>query len=162
MKQIWLLSVGALMAATAAQAQTTAPADQPSTDMPAASSTTTGAPTPSAAAPMGSAAAVAPNSGTTVTNWYKQSVYDGTNSKVGDIQDVLVADNGQVTGFVISVGGFLGIGDKDVIVPFNAIKHEMRDSKPILTTAASKDSLKAAPGYKYDRTSTTWVPDQKG
>src|SRR6201996_9686889 len=63
-----------------------------------------------------------PGQSTTVTNYYKQAVYDPKENKIGDIDDVLVDQGGKVTGLVIGVGGFLGAGEKDVIVPFSAVK----------------------------------------
>jgi hypothetical protein len=57
--------------------------------------------------------------------------------------------------------GFLGMGEKDVAVPFDAVKHTVKDGKADLTLDTTKDALKAAPGLKYDRNSTTWVPDGK-
>ncbi|WP_210262491.1 PRC-barrel domain-containing protein [Bradyrhizobium brasilense] len=50
----------------------------------------------------------APPESWTVTNYYKQSVYDPEESKIGTIDDVLVDKSGKVTGLVIGVGGFLG------------------------------------------------------
>ena len=64
----------------------------------------------------------APTESWTVTNYYKQAVYDPKESKIGDVDDVLVDKSGKVTGLVIGVGGFLGAGEKDVIVPFTAVK----------------------------------------
>ena len=49
-----------------------------------------------------------PSSSLTVTNWYKQPVYDKSDSKIGDIDDVLVGPNGQIDAVIIGVGGFLG------------------------------------------------------
>lgn len=46
--------------------------------------------------------------GKTVTKYYKQSVYDPAKDKIASIDDVIVNDNGQVTGFMVGVGGFLG------------------------------------------------------
>nr|WP_246668121.1 PRC-barrel domain-containing protein [Bradyrhizobium elkanii] len=43
-------------------------------------------------------------------------------SKIGTIDDVLVDKSAKVTGLVVGVGGFLGAGEKDVIVPFTAVK----------------------------------------
>jgi sporulation protein YlmC with PRC-barrel domain len=60
---------------------------------------------------------------------YKQAVYDPKETKVGDIDDVLVDKAGKVTGLVVGVGGFLGAGEKDVIVPFTAIKTSKKDNK---------------------------------
>ena len=100
-----------------------------------------------------------PQQSVTVTDWYKQNVYDRSNSKIGEIVDVLLTPDGKVSAFIVGVGGFLGMGEKDVAVPFDAIKHEVRDNKVYLTMDATKDTLKAAPGFKYDRNTTTWVPD---
>jgi hypothetical protein len=62
---------------------------------------------------------------------------------------------------IISVGGFLGAGEKDVAVKFDAVKKTDKDNKIRLTMNANKDELKSAPGLKYDKQSTTWVPDNK-
>jgi sporulation protein YlmC with PRC-barrel domain len=67
--------------------------------------------------------------GATVTDWYKQSVYDPSNSKIGEIMDVLLSSDGKVNALIVGVGGFLGMGEKDVAVPFSAVKHETRDGK---------------------------------
>jgi sporulation protein YlmC with PRC-barrel domain len=101
-----------------------------------------------------------PSSSKTVTDWYKQDVYDPSNSKIGKIDDVLVSDSGQVNALVVGVGGFLGAGEKDVAVPFSAVKWTTKDNKNYLTMAATKDDLKAAQGLKYDSTKTAWVPDK--
>jgi sporulation protein YlmC with PRC-barrel domain len=103
----------------------------------------------------------APAESWTITNFYKQAVYDPKETKVGDIDDVLVDKAGKVTGLVVGVGGFLGAGEKDVIVPFTAIKPSKKDNKWWLTMDATKDGLKAAPGFTYDKASTTWVPEKK-
>lgn len=103
----------------------------------------------------------APTESWTVTNYYKQAVYDPKEAKIGDVDDVLVDKSGKVTGLVIGVGGFLGAGEKDVIVPFNAVKTAKKNDKWWLTLDETKDGLKQAPGFTYDKASTTWVPDKK-
>jgi sporulation protein YlmC with PRC-barrel domain len=103
----------------------------------------------------------APTESWTVTNYYKQAVYDPRNSKVSDIDDVLLDKSGKVTGLVLGVDGFLGAGEKDVIVPFTAVKTTRKNDKWWLTLDETKDDLKSAPGFKYDTASTTWVPDKK-
>jgi sporulation protein YlmC with PRC-barrel domain len=101
---------------------------------------------------------VPPNSAT-VTNYYKQDVYDTGDHKIGDIKDVLVDRDGKVTALIIGAGGFLGMGEHDVAVPFDAVKGTQKDGKWYLTMNSSKETLKAAPGLKYDRTNTTWIPE---
>ena len=102
-----------------------------------------------------------PNNSTTVTDWYKQNVYDPSDNKIGEIMDVLVSPEGRATALIVGVGGFLGAGQKDVAVAFTAVKHTMKDKKIYLTMDTTKDALKAAPGFKYDREKTSWVPDTK-
>ena len=103
----------------------------------------------------------APTESWTVTNYYKQTVYDPKDSKIGDIDDVLLDKSGKITELVLGVGGFLGAGEKDVIVPFTAVKTTKKNDKWWLTLDETKDDLKSAPGFKYDKASTTWVPDKK-
>ena len=100
-----------------------------------------------------------PNNSATVADWYKQTVYDPSDNKIGEIMDVLVSPDGRATALIVGVGGFLGAGEKDVAVPFSAVKHTLKDKKIYLTMDTTKDALKAAPGFKYDRERTSWVPD---
>ena len=104
-----------------------------------------------------------PSNSWTVTNYYKQSVYDPNESKIGDVDDVLVDKSGKITALIIALGGFLGAGEKDVAVPFSALNTDKnkKNDKYWLTLDETKDSLKNAVGYKYDKASTTWVVDKK-
>jgi sporulation protein YlmC with PRC-barrel domain len=101
-----------------------------------------------------------PANSVTVANYYKQSVYDAQNSKIGEIDDTLVNNEGRITAHVIGVGGFLGMGEKHVLVPFTAVKGVMKDNKWTLSMATTKDELKNATGFKYDRSKTTWVKEE--
>jgi sporulation protein YlmC with PRC-barrel domain len=101
---------------------------------------------------------VPPNSAT-VTDWYKQNVYDPSDNKIGEVMDVLLTPDGRASALIVGVGGFLGAGEKDVAVPFSSIKHTLKDKKIYLTMDTTKDALKAAPGVKYDKERTSWVPD---
>lgn len=49
-------------------------------------------------------------------------VYGADNQKVGDINEVLVDKNGNAEAVVIGVGGFLGIGEKNIAVLFKALE----------------------------------------
>ena len=99
-----------------------------------------------------------PPPGKTVTKYYKQSVYDPAKDKIGTVDDVILGDNGQVTGLVIGVGGFLGAGEKDVAVAFDAVHAEMKDGAWYLTLDTTKDALKSAPGLTFDKEKMAWVP----
>jgi sporulation protein YlmC with PRC-barrel domain len=101
-----------------------------------------------------------PADAVTVTNWYKKNVYDSSNNKIGEIVDVLVNKGGQVAAVILSVGGFLGMDTKDVAVPFRGIHATMKNNEWWLVMNTTKDALKSAPGYKYDKSSTMWVSDK--
>jgi sporulation protein YlmC with PRC-barrel domain len=101
-----------------------------------------------------------PTDSVTVTHWYKQNVYDPSDNKIGEIMDVLVERDGKVTALIIGVGGFLGMGEKDVAVPFNAVRVTSKDNnKWYLVMNSTKDALKSAKGFKYDRNAMTWIPE---
>src|SRR5690349_23976110 len=102
-----------------------------------------------------------PSSSRTVTDWYKQNVYDPSQNKIGEIMDVLVNPSGQIDAAIVGVGGFLGAGEKDVAVNFKEIKPTKKNDKTYLTLNTTKDALKSAPGFKYDKQSTKWVPDNE-
>jgi sporulation protein YlmC with PRC-barrel domain len=63
----------------------------------------------------------------TVTNYYKQDVYDTAQNSVGKIDDVLIDKTGKITALMVGVGGFLGIGEKDVAMPFAAVRSEKKN-----------------------------------
>jgi hypothetical protein len=94
----------------------------------------------------------------TVAEWYKASIYDMANNKIGEIKDVLVDHDGKNVAAIVGVGGFLGVGEKDVAVAFDAVHFKQKDNKWYAVLNTTKDALKGAPGYKFDRTALTWVP----
>ena len=62
---------------------------------------------------------------------------------------------------ILGVGGFLGIGEKNVAVPFTGIKITEKDGNRYLVMDASKEALQSATGYTYDRTKHAWMPAAK-
>jgi sporulation protein YlmC with PRC-barrel domain len=80
------------------------------------------------------------------------TVYGSDNASIGEINDVLIGNDGAIRAAVISVGGFLGVSEKNVAVPFDALKITGKpDSSSIqkITASYSKDELKAAPNFAY-------------
>ena len=55
--------------------------------------------------------------GTTVTNFYKQNVYDPSDNKIGDVDDVLIDKEGRVTAMILGVGGFLAWAKRTLLFP---------------------------------------------
>ena len=96
--------------------------------------------------------------GTSVTNFYKRDVYDPADHKIGAVDDVLIDKAGRVTALIVGVGGFLGMGEKDVAVAFDAVRARRQNDEWSLVMNTTKDALKATPGVTYDKATTTWVP----
>ena len=74
------------------------------------------------------------------------TVVNEANESVGTIDDLIVTPSDKVPFAVLSVGGFLGMGTKYVVVPYNSLK--VHDKKMMLP-GATKESLKALPEFKY-------------
>lgn len=80
------------------------------------------------------------------------TVYGPDNKSIGDINDVLIANDGKVNAVVIGVGGFLGVGEKNVAIPFDKLQVSRKaDSSSIekVTVSYTKDELKNAPKFAY-------------
>ena len=88
----------------------------------------------------------------TVATGYRTSkvvgstVVNEANETIGTIDDLIVTPSEKVPFAVLSVGGFLGMGTKYVVVPYTSL--QVRDKKMVLP-GATKDSLKALPEFKY-------------
>jgi sporulation protein YlmC with PRC-barrel domain len=79
-----------------------------------------------------------------------QSVYNGNNESIGDVNDLILKKDGGIVAAVVGVGGFLGIGEKNVAVPMEKITvaQNTQDGSVKLTTTETAESLKAAPEFK--------------
>lgn len=55
-------------------------------------------------------------------NLIGKNVYNEQDEKIGDIRDVILNENGTATHYVVGVGGFLGMGEHDVSLPFNELQ----------------------------------------
>jgi sporulation protein YlmC with PRC-barrel domain len=79
-------------------------------------------------------------------------VYDNSNNNIGTIKDVAYDGSKAVKGYVLSVGGFLGMGAHYVAVDTDAVKvkYDEKDKKWHANMNATKDQLKAAPEFKYE------------
>jgi len=67
---------------------------------------------------------------------------------VGEINDVVMSTDGSATALVIGVGGFLGIGQKEVALDFSNVNLVRQDGETVLTTSATRADLEAAPSFE--------------
>jgi sporulation protein YlmC with PRC-barrel domain len=73
------------------------------------------------------------------------SIVNDTNETVGKVDDVILGDD-KTAYVVLSVGGFLGVGNKLVALPYEAIR---KTDEKLIMPGATKDALKSLPEFKY-------------
>jgi len=78
-------------------------------------------------------------------------VYNKQNNNIGKIQDIAFNASKQMTGYILSVGGFLGMGTHYVAVDPNSVmvQYDANNKTWRATMNATKDQLKSAPEFKY-------------
>lgn len=123
----------------------------------------TAAPAPDAAPD--TAVAPAPDTGTAVatdqmfidkqaddaklaSNWIGQTLYNSADESLGDINDLLFNQDGKVAAVIIGVGGFLGIGEKEVAIAFDSINASSdADGNVKLVASVTREQIDAAPEF---------------
>ena len=78
-------------------------------------------------------------------------VYNDQNEKLGDINEILLDQSGKATGVVIGVGGFLGMGQREILVTMDKLKFV---NEPVRTTATTT-TTPATTTATGDRATTT-------
>lgn len=119
-----LIISAAIPAAALAQTDTAtqpAPASPSATEQPSASTTMTQSPT-SEATTAGPFVTVPESGAWRVSDLDGKDVYGAENESIGKINDVLVSQNGSVNAVIVGVGGFLGMGEKNVAVDISALQ----------------------------------------
>ncbi len=101
--------------------------------------------------PTNSPATPSPATQWLASNVYNQSVYDKNEQKIGDLTDLIIEKDGHIKSAIIGVGGFLGVGQKDVEIPFSDLKMMTRNGKNWLALDRTKEQLQSAP--TFDKTS---------
>jgi len=76
-------------------------------------------------------------------------IYNKDNKDIGTIKDIALNPNGRTSAYIVSVGGFLGMGEHYVAVNPEAVNVTYKDNKWHADMNATADQLKAAPEFKY-------------
>jgi sporulation protein YlmC with PRC-barrel domain len=70
-----------------------------------------------------------------------KDIHSAENRKIGEIEDFVVDESGQITHAVVSYGGTLGMGDKQTLVPWDHLTSNMQDERIVL----ERTELESAP-----------------
>ena len=143
MKAPVLAACAALLMSSSAFAQTAPPASPPTATPPA----TTAPPARAPSATETKAPTQEVTGAWNAKDFMRSRVYNMSGERVGDVNDILV-DEGRVSAIVIGVGGFLGIGEKEVSMTPDQVKRMVHsDGETYFTVNTTKEQLQAAPEY---------------
>ncbi len=162
------MALSAITFATAlAIAPVSAQVTTPSTNTPSTNTPSTTMPSttmPSTTMPSQTAPGAVDNmsllysSTSTSTDWRSsdlmgKAVYNTTNERIGEIEDLVLGTDGRVHAVIIGVGGFLGMGERKVAISYPRLQM-MRESNGTMRSVvnASRDVLRDAPEFKMQRT----------
>jgi len=92
------------------------------------------------------------------------NVYNNNNEKLGDIDDILVDQSGQIKAVIIGVGGFLGMGEHLVAVPFNQLQFVNNPDRTaaLNNTVVAGDTIPVNPARPNPATPSTTTPGNTG
>ncbi|MFD0916358.1 PRC-barrel domain-containing protein [Pseudahrensia aquimaris] len=95
---------------------------------------------------------ILPKAGYDSWDWNQiAEIKEGEWNNVGDVNDVILGRDGSIKAVVVGVGGFLGMGEKDVAVKMEAIKllrEKGNEAGFFVAMNADKATLEAAPAFK--------------
>jgi hypothetical protein len=83
-----------------------------------------------------------------VTEMIGHPIYNLTGETLGTIDNVLQAQDGRITAVIVGVGGFLGIGVKDVAIAMAALRVAVLDGEWRFVFDADRAALDAAPAFQ--------------
>ena len=87
-------------------------------------------------------------------------IYTADNQKVGDIDDILLDNRGNVVAVIVGVGGFLGMGEKNVAIPFEALDMTVQANRvSTMSTSTSGSGMAPSTAVNRDAMTTGAVPN---
>ena len=86
--------------------------------------------------------------------WHK-SVYNTAGQSIGDLNDILFDKDGKVSALVVGVGGFLGLGEKNVAVDWDQVRQHGSIAPDRIVLGFSEQDLRNAPAFTRNSSSTS-------
>lgn len=153
MKQINSLITGTLVASTLALTAATASADQHDTGMDEQDTTESSQDTTESSNAMEATFVTSMEGGDFLTddlmgNDIISSVE--ADESIGTIDDLLLNEEGEIKAVIVSVGGFLGMGDKNVAIAWDSLELTQEDDEYVIQVNASQDALEEAENFEAE------------
>jgi sporulation protein YlmC with PRC-barrel domain len=82
-----------------------------------------------------------------VGNLWNKSVYNAQGKAIGELKDVLIGQDGRIQALIVGVGGFLGLGEKNVAVDFNYLEKNGAITPNRITLNMTDQDLRNAPTF---------------
>ena len=90
------------------------------------------------------------------------NVTNGAGETIGNVNDLLFDKSGRISTVVLGVGGVLGMGEKNVAVPFNSLTFSTGpNGERVVIVSLTKDALKTAPEFKPTEKTTLMKAQEK-
>jgi sporulation protein YlmC with PRC-barrel domain len=79
-----------------------------------------------------------------------EEVYNLNNENIGEVSDLIIDNGKTIKAIVVSVGGFLGVGERNVAIePGSVVLSETQDGSARLVVNTTKEQLKNAPAFNF-------------
>jgi sporulation protein YlmC with PRC-barrel domain len=82
-------------------------------------------------------------------NYLGKPVMNASGEKIGDVNDLIFDRSGRIKTVVVGVGGFLGLGEKQVGMGYETLTYTDKDGQRVIMVPFTKEALMAAPTYVY-------------
>jgi sporulation protein YlmC with PRC-barrel domain len=82
-----------------------------------------------------------------VGNLWNRNVYNASGQSIGDLKDVLIGPDGRVQALIVGVGGFLGLGEKNVAVEYGYLEKNGGITPNRITLNMTEQDLRNAPSF---------------
>jgi hypothetical protein len=89
-----------------------------------------------------------PRDGVLASTYFDRGVHNRAGEKIGSISDLVVTSDGTIAAALVNVGGFLGIGEKEVALPFSSIELVRNGDDWRFVIDTTKDGLRDAPLFE--------------
>jgi len=83
-----------------------------------------------------------------VGNLWNKNVYNSSGESIGNLNDIVIDKDGRIAAVVVGVGGFLGLGEKNVAVDYNHLRQNGGITPDRVTINMTKEDLSSAPSFQ--------------